>query len=334
VTRQPTSRSFLIEDASQVGEARRAGAGMADQLGFDELEAGRLAIVITEAGTNILKHAKSGRILLSQYLSGGRGIEVLALDRGPGIADLKRSMTDGVSTVGTAGSGLGAIRRQSDFFDIYSREGQGTALLARIGAVSDDSGEASFTVGAVRIPIPGETVCGDAWEFFDGPEKLTVSVADGLGHGPEAAAASNPAVNYLFGPARSDLIPAMEEAHLKLRLTRGAAIAVCELSKSSKKARFLGVGNISAVISGGEKDQHLVSMNGTIGHAIRSLQEFSYDWPDEGILVMHSDGLNTRWRISDFPGLSSRHPSLIAAVLYRDFFRGRDDATVVVVKSS
>lgn len=330
---QSTSRCFAIEEATQVGEARRAGALLAEQLGFNATDTGRLALVITEAGTNILKHAKSGRIVLSQYLSGGAGIEMLALDNGPGIEDVGRAMIDGISTVGTPGSGLGSIKRQSNFFDIYTRPGHGTALLARVSPAAEENEDQDFSVGAIRCPIPGESECGDAWEFFDGPGKFMITVADGLGHGPEAAKASRPAVEFLRDSNPPDLIPAIKAAHEKLRLTRGAAAAVCELSTTSGSARFAGVGNISAVISGGIKDQHLVSMNGTLGHAMRTLQEFSYAWPEHGILIMHSDGLNSRWRLEDFPGLSSRHPALIAGVLFRDFFRGRDDATVVVVKS-
>jgi anti-sigma regulatory factor (Ser/Thr protein kinase) len=333
MARQITSKRYLIEEISQVGEVRRAGATMAEEFGFNEEEAGRLSIVITEAATNILKHAGTGSILLNQYLSSGAGVEVLALDRGPGIEDINRSMVDGVSTVGTSGSGLGAIRRQSDFFEIYSRPGQGTALLARVGIRLEKANNPEFSVGAVRCAIPGESICGDDWDFFDSPDKFVVSVADGLGHGVEAAKASNPAVSFLRNSNPPDLIPALEQVHKKLRNTRGAAQAICELSPTTGRARFLGVGNISAVICGGEKDQHLVSMNGTMGHAMRTLQEFSYDWPKHGILIMHSDGLTSRWSLEDFPGLASRDPALIAAVLYRDFFRGRDDATVVVVKS-
>jgi hypothetical protein len=49
-------------------------------------------------------------------------------------------------------------------------------------------------------------------------------------------------------------------------------------------------------------------------------------------LVLHSDGLGTRWNLNAYPGLSAHHPSLIAGVLYRDFKRGTDDVTVLVAK--
>ena len=77
----------------------------------------------------------------------------------------------------------------------------------------------------------------------------------------------------------------------------------------------------------------MVSYNGTVGHEVRKIREFTYLWPKGGLLVMHSDGLGTQWRLDRYPGLIARHPSLIAGVLYRDFNRGRDDVTVLVASS-
>jgi hypothetical protein len=76
----------------------------------------------------------------------------------------------------------------------------------------------------------------------------------------------------------------------------------------------------------------MVSYNGTVGHEVRKIQEFTYQWPQQGLLVMHSDGLKTQWRLDRYPGLMHKHPSLIAGVLYRDFNRGRDDVTVLVAR--
>jgi hypothetical protein len=64
-----------------------------------------------------------------------------------------------------------------------------------------------------------------------------------------------------------------------------------------------------------------------------ALHSTAHAWPEHGLLVMHSDGLTGRWTLDRYPGLLVRHPALVAAVLYKDFLRGRDDATVVVVAS-
>jgi hypothetical protein len=75
-------------------------------------------------------------------------------------------------------------------------------------------------------------------------------------------------------------------------------------------------------------------VNGTVGHQIPRLREFAYAWPEDGILVLHSDGLATGTSLENQSALGARDPGLIAGVLYRDFSRGADDATVVVAKAA
>lgn len=124
--------AISISDATRIAEARRFATAVARTLAFDETEAGKLAIVVTETATNLLKHARNGEMLISTVEHGGRhGISVLAIDRGPGIANVTESLRDGYSTSGSPGTGLGAIRRLSSGFEIYSRP-EGTAVLARM----------------------------------------------------------------------------------------------------------------------------------------------------------------------------------------------------------
>jgi hypothetical protein len=74
----------------------------------------------------------------------------------------------------------------------------------------------------------------------------------------------------------------------------------------------------------------MVSHNGTLGVQLLRTQQFEYDWQPGSRIVMHSDGLSGRWSIDSYPGLNLKHPAVIAGVLYRDFVRRRDDATIVV----
>jgi hypothetical protein len=85
---------------------------------------------------------------------------------------------------------------------------------------------------------------------------------------------------------------------------------------------------------GAPSGRGLVSHNGTIGVEVRRLQQFDYESPAEALLVMHSDGLQSRWSLEAYPGIMHRHPALIAGVLYRDYSRQRDDLTVCVVRYS
>ena len=122
-----------IADRSRVAEARRLAVQVSTAQGFNEKDAGRVAIVATELATNLVKHAGGGEIVISSFDDAeGKGLELLALDKGPGIVDLNKALADGHSTSGTAGTGLGAIRRSADVFAVSSRGGRGTAVLARL----------------------------------------------------------------------------------------------------------------------------------------------------------------------------------------------------------
>lgn len=327
----PRSIGIVIEDASRTAEARRTARNMANDLGFDDSRAEKVAIVVTEACTNILKHAGSGEVLLS--ISGDSDLELIALDRGPGMSNIEQCQKDGFSTGGTHGDGLGAIARLSDTSDFYSAPGKGTAVLARWSA-RDRNGAGGLRVGAVNISKPGQDVCGDAWGIEQTPEVSTLLVADGLGHGYDAGIASSEAVRTLHRhPART---PAelIELSHKALRSSRGAAVAVARIDLARGTVKFSGLGNVAAQIySGASSVQHLVSVNGTAGHTAPQFREFSYPWPKNGMLIMHSDGLSTRTGLEAQARLALHEPSLIAGVLYRDYNRGQDDATVVVAKA-
>ena len=327
--------SLAVTEVSQVGQARRAAVRAAESTGLTEEARGEVAIIATELANNLVRYGKDGRFFVQPMQQPGwTCVQMLAVDSGPGIADLQRSMQDGVSTGGTPGTGLGAVRRLSDDFDIYSALGQGTLVLSRVGVRSKNSATRAFEWAAISTPAPRETVCGDVWRIAEHNGELAVMVADGLGHGPLAAEAGNRAAD-LFDGLVANVHPAAfcELAHQALAGSRGAALAVAHVSTAGR-VRYAGVGNIAGSILGGPSNRGLSSQNGTIGVQVRRVQEFEYEWPQRGVLVMHSDGLTSRWSLDAYQGLAARHPAIIAAALYRDCLRGRDDATVVVVKKS
>jgi anti-sigma regulatory factor (Ser/Thr protein kinase) len=324
---------FTVGELSEIASVRRAGSELARKLGFNEVMAGRVSLVITEAATNIVKHATRGKILLRAVVEDKvNGLEIIALDAGPGMASLSINMEDGVSSVGTYGVGLGAMRRLSSEFDVFTSPGMGTVVYMLIRADENAEPDSGWRIGAVTLPIEHEEECGDSWTVAATPGGLTLIVADGLGHGPDAATASRRVVEVAHG--RQGLPPAalMQAAHLASRGTRGAATAIVQLD-GSDQLRFAGVGNIAVCVIGAEgRRQHLVSHNGIVGGNMRKVQEYVAVWNEHSTLVMHSDGIGTKWNLDLYPGLEARHPALIAAVLYRDFARGRDDLTVVVLK--
>lgn len=325
--------SFHIGESSEIASARRAGNELARTLGFDEVRTGQVAIVITEAGTNIVKHALRGEILLRAVTADDRrGIEILAIDRGPGMANVPQVMEDGHSTAGSYGVGLGAIGRLTQEFDIYSVPGQGTVMMMVLWDDGIGPRTSDWQLGAVCLPMAGEDACGDAFQIGEGKEHILLCAADGLGHGPDAAAASDPAVALATSCADMGAAQVTEKAHDALRGTRGAAMGVASIDPARGVLEFVGVGNLAGCIFHDDARRHLMSHNGIVGSNMRKVQAFAHEWGAGATLIIHSDGIATRWDINAYQGLMFRHPALIAAVLYRDFARQRDDAMVVVLR--
>jgi len=332
-----TAVRIVVEETSITAEARRTAREMALELGMEEAGAENVAIATTEACTNLLKHAGGGQVLLQTSTEGSDAVpllELLAVDQGPGMSNLDQCLRDGFSTGGSAGQGLGAIQRLSKQSDIYTVAGKGTVVLARWW-LARNGWHSAGRIGAVNIAKPGQEVSGDAWGYAENGPDLVILVADGLGHGLEAKVASTEAVRQLYEHPELPPKALLTRVHQALRSSRGAAVAIASIDGKRGKLTFAGVGNIAArIYAGSEGRQNMVSLNGTAGHQCDRIQEFSYSWPEDGLLVLHSDGLSTSTALEPYPGLASRDPALIAGVLYRDFCRGRDDATVIIAKAA
>ncbi|HZZ85349.1 MAG TPA: ATP-binding SpoIIE family protein phosphatase [Anaeromyxobacteraceae bacterium] len=332
LTRGASTLVLPLSHLSQVGESRRRVTAEALGLGFSEVKTGRAALVATEAARNVVLHGGGGELLVRTLeRHGERGLELLAIDRGPGM-DLAQALRDGFSTAGTSGQGLGALLRLSDEFDAWSRPGRGAAVLSRIwsGAVPP-AGPVRW--GAVSAPLPGEVECGDGWAVAQRGSVTLALVVDGLGHGPLASAAAREAERTFAAYAGDDPVELLSRAHDAMRATRGGALAVAALRADAHEVLFAGLGNVSGSVVEDAASRQMVSMNGTAGLEVHRFRSYRYPWQRGALVVLHSDGVATRWQLPDYPGLAGRDPSLAAAVLYRDFRRGRDDATVLVLRA-
>ena len=325
------SASIALTDETGIGAARRLASTWAAASGFDDTRAGKLSLVVTEAASNALHHAREGEVLLRQLRSAnGEGIEVVVLDRGPGMRNVEQALVDGYSTRGTRGVGLGSIARNTDTFEVFSAPGRGTVLVAQLWNTQQTAGDGRV-FGAVCLPIRGEKVCGDGFGVSMLAERTRILLMDGLGHGQGAADATLVGIRTFLSSSSAGPAGMLAQMHEAMRSTRGAAAAVVDIEPGQERLRFAGVGNCAGSIFDrrGARPQGLASHNGTVGAQLPRVNEFNHTWPSDGLLVMHTDGLATRWNLDDYPGLAGRHPSLIAAVLYRDFSRGRDDVTVL-----
>ncbi len=320
-----------VTDASSVGEVRRTALSAAHRLGFDETRSGELALLATEASRNVLIHGGGGQVVLAGLNEGsGPLARILALDRGSGIRDLSQAMTDGYSTSGTMGGGLGAMKRIATVLEIFSGK-TGTVVMLDLGRATQAE---KLQIAGIAVPYPGERVCGDAWGTHVTSDRAVAMLVDGLGHGWGAAEAANEAIATFR--QRAHLAPAeiLDYTHDALRKTRGAVAAIAELRSKEQVVVFAGVGNICCSLVSKGASRSFVSHNGTLGLRVSKFQEFRADWPSDAVLILHSDGLQSKWDLLAYPGLIARHPAIIGGVLLRDFRRQRDDASVVVVKAA
>jgi anti-sigma regulatory factor (Ser/Thr protein kinase) len=322
-----------VGEQSQVAEARRASAGAARQTGLAEGIVGRVALVATEIATNLVKHGGGGVVVARRLATpGGCGLELLGLDRGPGMADIGRCLVDGFSTAGSPGTGLGAISRNADRFAIYSRPGHGTAIMA-----SFHSGQppvCGMELGVVSDCYPGESVCGDDWAVANDRSGATLLVVDGLGHGPLAAQAAATATRIFRENVVQDGVSLVTAMHRGLGPTRGAALAIARIDTAAHLVRFVGIGNIGGVLVSDGRSRRMASRNGTAGHMAPQIGEFTYPFTANPLVILHSDGLSAKWELDSYPGLAAAHPSLVAGVLFRDYRRDRDDAVVVALRAT
>jgi anti-sigma regulatory factor (Ser/Thr protein kinase) len=319
---------LLIEDNSQIGYARRTAQNLAQQHGFDATDAGRVALVATELASNILKHASRGELHLRVIpRASGAGIEMLAIDRAQGF-DLHACLADGFSTGGTQGIGLGTVSRQTEVFDVYA-DSRGAVLLTRLYPRTDKA--ADQRIGISQHSLHQDPACGDTWHLaFDGP-RISALVIDGLGHGEEAERAARAGEKaYALAPFDSPLL-VLQDIHLAMTGTRGGAVAIAQFNADSDALKFVGIGNIGACLVAPGQSRGLASHPGIVGGQFRKAQPFDYAQVSGQLLIMYSDGLQSRWNLADYPGLVHRHPAVIAAILHRDFCRGRDDVTVLVI---
>lgn len=292
------------------------------------------AVVAAELAANAVRHATGGHIVLLP-VTGLAALDVVVSDRGPGRADFAACFSDGFSTMaGSLGAGLGAVARRAAAVDVCSEPGRGTVVAARIGEFRRPAYAA-----AVGSPKRGETINGDAWGWADIPGGLLVVVADGLGHGPAAGAASGAALEALDASVGLTPQGVIEAVHQRLRHTRGAAVTVARVLLPSGgrdgEVTVAGVGNVAAaVVDARGSVKRFVIGHGTAGLSMRTAVQTSRPFALGDHLVLHSDGLTGTWDLVGRSALLAAAPLVRAAALLREFERGTDDTAVVVVSAA
>ncbi|TDV35295.1 anti-sigma regulatory factor (Ser/Thr protein kinase) [Actinophytocola oryzae] len=326
--------AIRVDDVSAPGRARRVAGALAAQLGFTDTRVAEVEIAVTELGTNLHRHAREGMLFVRSVRAVEEAaVEVVAVDRGPGIANVEEAMRDGQSSTGTLGVGLGAVTRLADASAVSSEVGAGTVVTARFhrrrGACAELPGE--LAAGITR-PIEGEDVCGDGYAVCDEGGRLRLMMCDGAGHGPLAAWASQAAVRSFHDDLSGGPGDILGRIHTAMRGTRGGAVAVADLDLERRTVVFAGLGNIAACVVAGGRKQSMVSVPGIAGYQARTIRTFDYALPAGAVVVLHSDGLTERWGAEERGGLFGRDSLVIAATLLRDMGVRKDDAGVLVAR--
>ena len=332
VSAAQSSVRIQVADPGMVLVAQQHARRVAELAGLDAAGADHVALATAELAGNAQRHGRAGELVV-QPSADGAAVDVVAIDRGPGVADWARSSADGYSTAaGSLGSGLGAVARIATTVSGHSEPDRGTVVSARIGPAGS-----AAVVGALGSPTRGERVNGDAWAWSVTDDGVFAVLADGLGHGPDAAAASALAVADPAAAAARELPQVLRDVHARLRGTRGAAVTTVRLRRSATgeghELLVSGVGNVAAAVVApdGSVRRTLISA-GTAGLALRTPTQTSTPVPAGGVVVLHTDGLLSSWTLQGRARVVAAPPVVLAAVLLRDFERGTDDTGVVVLR--
>lgn len=320
-----------IEDRSQVGQARRISFRISEQeLGFSSDDAGRASLVAVEMATNILKHGHGGAIHLETQKD-AKALRIVAVDDGPGVANFEKAKADGYSTLNSAGTGLGAIIRQSEHIDVYSRPGEGMCLTASL--TKDRRPYTPKDYAGLITAKAGYRRSGDAWAVRKTDEALWLLLCDGLGHGDEAAKAGATVCDAFLGAPLDDPCEIVNIMDRAARGERGAAALVIQKPKNAAEPILAcGIGNIAAAVINGAKVQRLISSGGVIGGGLKKVNAQTYENSKQCTIFMATDGLKSIHDFKSKAALFARDPLTIASVLHRDYERGTDDCGVLIAK--
>lgn len=326
---------WVVDENAAIHAVRRAAAALAAHLGFSADRIAEVGIVVTELATNLVRHAGGGELVLRVVEGDGeRLLRVLAIDAGPGSRNIHALISDGASTRGTLGIGLGACMRLSSAFDVYSVPATGTIAEALLGARAAAGAVPGTAVSDLTRPLTGDGPCGDTTAHRMVRGQLLAMVADGLGHGPLAAEASRRAADILMTYDTTSPAALLERIDGALASTRGAAVAIVRYAPESSTLLHAGVGNVVMRMVEGDRMRTVPSQPGIVGHRSPRLRESSFVLGDSSTVVLHSDGLSQRWSLEDVPGVLDHHPAVTCAALVRAAASRRDDASVLVLRTA
>jgi anti-sigma regulatory factor (Ser/Thr protein kinase) len=338
--------SIAITEEAHIGAAKRGIRRCVSEAGFTERQLAEIEIAVKEIGSNAVKFGQgTGQIFFGRTDSEiePAGLEIVYVDKGPGIQDTSMAVEDGFTTAGTLGAGLGAIKRMADEFYIFSnvrsqsrrlpaygRTTHGTVLVFRKcvdGPRAPTHQKALW--GAMTRPASGFEENGDAYIIKRVGDRQLLTMIDGLGHGLGALQAAREAVATIESLAPQSLETIIKSTHEALRPTRGAVLGLAAIDCVTGQIEYAGIGNTDFRVLGGRSPMRLISLNGTLGSRLDRVKVFKEQLPKVATIIMSTDGISERWDVDSYPGVLGLHPQLLCAAVMRDYSRSNDDATIL-----
>jgi anti-sigma regulatory factor (Ser/Thr protein kinase) len=320
-------------DEASASAAREAVRAAGAALGLDRIVIESVAVAASELVHNQLRHARGGELAVRPVMRGGvAGLEILAADRGPGIASPSVALAGPGRSPGSLGAGLAGARRMTHELDVDVRWGEGTCVRARAFA---EKVPRRREVGILGRRLADETVSGDHAIFVREREgEIVLAVIDGIGHGPLAHHASAAAATAFLATQGSSLRLVLEACDAALQGTRGAVMAVARIDEEAGTVTHVGAGNVTSRVEGFGRTYTLATRATTLGSRgskQKATEETTAIAPGEALIVF-TDGLRSRTSLMERPDLLREHPIVIAEWLLTEFGRGTDDALVLVVR--
>src|SRR5215203_429777 len=331
-----THVAFKAEDRSYFAILKKDIHALAVEVGFSATKVGEIDIVVSEIVTNLIKHAGGGQVIIKLIEESGlQGIEILSIDNGPGMTDVSRMVADGVSTKNTLGQGLGAMKRLSDVFQVFSQKDWGTVILVRKfkEQLSAFQKPPKAEIRSIVVSKPGEKECGDGYYHTITSDYVKVFLGDGLGHGVEAAKVVVSAGEAFLACSETDPVNIIRYINSEVKRTRGLVGTVALFDLVARKWNICGVGNISTKIMSSTNNKNLMAYNGIIGLNLpRTLNAQEIEYEKGQYVIMCSDGLKTKWDTVRYAGIHRYDVSVLCAALLKDFSRNTDDMSVAICK--
>ncbi len=330
-------KEVRVFHSSDIVDAQKIVKTLAKEVGFTKKEIDELILVTRELVSNLVKHAKRGKMVFTPIFNGKRkGIKIESIDEGKGIPDAEKAITDGYSTSNSLGFGLGAINRIMDEFEIISPYGRkGTCIITKKWITEKSHHPVvlcPLEFGAATRPCPGSRINGDSFVIIRNDRIALVAVIDGLGHGQFAYKAARNARNYIERHYTQPLENIFAGVDRACRSTRGVVMAMARFELLNNKMLFGSIGNIGVKVFGTSKSMNFVIRRGIIGLNAPRPVITEHEWDPSYVMVLFSDGIRSHWGWKDFSAVAHGSATEIARYLLHKFAREDDDATVLVIR--